>query len=117
MLNKEFIYEDWDWDNDVGIKLLGETTAFPKLPVNCAVVRLDHWGRIYRVEHHQSNLVPSLFLYEYFCDDQGRVVEKRSLDEHQNVTLIVRIKYENGGNRIEEQSWQPGEAEPKIWKK
>ena len=46
-------------------------------------------------------------VFDYFCDDDGRIMEKRSLDEDGNVVLIVRFTYDERKGLVTETGWSP----------
>jgi hypothetical protein len=48
-----------------------------------------------------------LYVYDYFCAAQGRVIQKRSLGPNFEVELIVDYEYDTGGSQVTETAWWP----------
>jgi hypothetical protein len=87
------------------------------LPNSYARVLLDWRGFPYRVVARnplEFRLLNSAddeeYVYDYFYDDAGRILEKRSLDSNGNVEMIVRSEYD-GENKIAEIGWAPNREE------
>jgi hypothetical protein len=107
------IYKRWDWENDKGIELISNHDM---LPEEYVIVNFDYRNLIYRiVEKVKTNIIDDnsieTWTYDYYYDDMKRLVEKRSLDESGNVSLIVHYVYKNG-IRVEEIGWNPDSEEP-----
>jgi hypothetical protein len=47
------------------------------------------------------------FAYDYFCDANGRILQKRSLDDKNDVDLIVYLKYDDENSEVTERAWGP----------
>src|SRR5208283_3956015 len=102
-MHKRF-YGKWDWEFDRGID---ELVSSDLLPSDYAVAYYDAWGRLYRVVRHESSVTKDI--YDYFCDDTGDVIEKRSLFEHVDggVCIIVRYKRTEAKDTVTETAWWP----------
>lgn len=96
-------YRDWNWEFDFGVDELPED----QLTARYATGFFDDWGRLYRAEIHEDDLA---FIYEYFCDDRGRTLEKRSYDENGNLFILVRISYDEASGFATETAWCPSHA-------
>lgn len=112
------IFEYWDWQKDIGVNPIAEGQPAP--PVH-ATAHYDHEGKLFRVEVLSSPtgrrglLVgeePDVSVYDYFCDSSGRILQKRSLGDTGEVTLIVDFEY--GADRtVKETAWSPNGGPPK----
>ena len=96
-------YRDWNWEFDFGVDELAED----QLNGRYAIGFFDHGGRVYRVEICGDG--PS-YNYEYYCDDRGRTLEKRSYDEHGRLCALVRICYDEASGFATETAWSPSHA-------
>jgi hypothetical protein len=110
MTKKYFKY--WNWEFDFGeIEISG-----PETDSRYAVAFYDYWKRLYRVELH--NVVAEddcIFIYDYFCDDAGNIIEKRALEEDgTTVDLIIRITYDAHGKRSREHCWSAKDGGPPV---
>jgi len=96
----------WDWEYDRGIDSI---TPEAGLPANYAIALLDFWGRLYRVVEVEGE---AKYIYDYFCNDHGQVIEKRavSFEDPAEISLLVRYKYEESGV-VNEQAWYPDDPE------
>ena len=106
---KKTFYRNWDWELDQGI---GEfLAADDATPTSYAIAYSDIWGRLYRVHRYEDSSLADT--YDYFCDDSGRILEKRSLyqsvDGH--VCIIVKYAYDLGQNTVTETAWWPDSDE------
>lgn len=108
----QIAFERWNWEYDYGVGRLPEGMHLP--PAH-AIAHYDHRGRLYRVTAQikestdRSDDDPASFgtyVYEYFCDSEGRIIQKRSLDEKGSVFLIVDVEYDVNG-QITETAWWP----------
>jgi hypothetical protein len=106
-------FERWNWQLDIGEKPLANEGP---LPARFAVANYDHRGRLYRVVSRvkesadRSDYDPAAFgtyVYDYFCGEDGRILQKRSLDEHGMVFLIVDFEYDFAKNEVVETAWDP----------
>src|SRR4051794_37846146 len=68
-------YRHWNWEFDYGEEELPVTESTPESYTDA---HFDNWGRLVRAECHDK---ADHWYYEYFCDDAGWVLEKRSYDE------------------------------------
>jgi len=112
---KVIVFEKWDWNLDRGEGRLDEHAP---LPTSHARVYLDWRGFPYRVVVRNPSEIRSLdsdqeesFTYDYYYDDDGKVLEKRALDEVGNVELIVRYEYD-GERKIAEIGWSTKADDP-----
>jgi hypothetical protein len=46
-------------------------------------------------------------VYEYFCDEGGRIVQKRSMDDENENGVIVDLEYDDEKGEITETPWSP----------
>ena len=107
------IFQDWNWEYDFGEKPISENDNIPPLH---AVAYYDDADRIYRVQVLRSpsgfgplreSEKPELFMYDYFCDQNGRILQKRSLGENGEVVLIVDLQYDDTATIVTETAWSP----------
>ena len=110
-MSKRF-FKKWNWEYDFGEgEILGE--AGPVAPP--VVAQYDHRGMLYRVETVEGTGAGEdakvRFLYDYFCDDSGNVLEKRSLDTSMDVALIVRFVYGKAGAPPTQVAFSPESGE------
>jgi hypothetical protein len=106
------IFERWNWEFDYGENPIPDGIS---LPARHALALYDHHGRLYRVVKRVKYLAdrsdddPAAFeelVYDYFCDRNGLVLQKRSLDEQGSVFVIVDIQYDLEKREvIETASW------------
>jgi YD repeat-containing protein len=104
-------YRRWNWEFDYGEVEI--STADPA-PADYTDAQFDPWGRLVRAVCHDSG---DHWSYEYFCDEAGRVLEKRSYDEKGQLTVLVRIQYDLDAGLAIETAWgpdQPGLATAHI---
>ena len=108
------IFERWNWENDRGEVPI---QASQQLPALHAMVYFDYLGRLYRVKSivsptgHRTlaeGQVSCIFVYDYFCDGHGRLLQKRSIDENGDVSLIVDFQYSDVDGTVSETPWSPG---------
>ena len=112
-------YRRWNWESDQPEGPLENDAPFPR---SYATVHSDYWGRVFRVEVVNPNdfqfesdnddAVEEKYIYDYFFDDSGQILEKRSLDVDGTVCLIVRFEYERDGRVVREIAWSPGQSIP-----
>ena len=96
-------YRRWNWEFDYGTDEIMDDNELAK---DFATVYYDQFERLYRVEVQRSDIVEEgAWVYDYFCDMNGRVLQKRSLDERGGVFLIVDIEYCE--TEIIETAWMP----------
>ena len=109
-------YECWNWEFDFGE---GPIPEGEPLPPSFAVAYYDYRGRLYRVAQRAKELAdrsdddPAAFgtyLYDYFCDSDGRILQKRSLDGDGTVFLIVDFEYDVETNQVTETAWSPNDG-------
>ena len=105
-------FRTWNWEYDIGE---GELPAQPLPAPPYAVAYYDSRGRLYRAEILEP---PSpgvegelRFVYDYFCDDSGRVLEKRALDTNLVVALIVSFVYGQAGEAPTQVAFTPESGE------
>jgi|688.fasta_scaffold618515_2 hypothetical protein len=104
---KTALFRDWDWEQDRGVT---QITSDEASAGNFAEALFDWRGLVYRVFVHDSR---DKFAYDYFYDDKGHIVEKRSLDETGQTVIIVRYEYD-GDRKVAEVGWPTkGEQKPK----
>jgi hypothetical protein len=103
-------YLQWDWEFDRGIGRLSPTDD--GLPGSYAVAYFDIWGRLYRVHRYENSTLADA--YDYYCDDSGRTLEKRSIYRavDGDVCVIVRYSYDLEQKTITETAWWPDSDEP-----
>jgi len=109
---KPILYERWDWEYDFGVNPLSEGRP---LPASFAAAFYDRLGRLYRVEIHEPvasqedgrRTGSEIYVYDYFCDAEGRVIQKRSLGLGYEVELIVDYEYDPNGSQVTETAWWP----------
>jgi hypothetical protein len=117
------IFEHWNWRFDYGERPIPETEP---LPARYAIAYYDHRNRLYRVVQRVKELAdypdddPAAFMtyvYDYFCDVNGRVIQKRSLDEQGSVFLIVDFEYDLDRREVTETAWWPADGPCKSLKR
>jgi hypothetical protein len=102
---KTIRYKSWNWEYDKG-----EDTNPPIMNSSdnadnyYAEAYYDGRGYLFRVKEFTSN---DCSIYEYFCNDDGKIIEKRSLDDNGNVYVTVRYKYDENIKEIHETAWYP----------
>ena len=110
---RQVVYESWNWEFDYGVNPIQE--GQPK-PSRHAIAFHDDRGSLFRVvllDSGVSNAADakqqkrSNIYYDYFCDDSGRIVEKRSLDENFDLVVIVRYEYDTKRQVLTETAWYP----------
>jgi hypothetical protein len=113
---RQELFERWDWEADRGVRPLPEGTA---LPASYAAAYYDRLGRLYRVEVREQAAGPGVdtgrgttesYLYDYFCDAGGRVIQKRALGPNDEVELIVDFEYDLEKSQVSETAWWPGQG-------
>lgn len=106
-------FEAWNWQFDYGERPMPADAPLPK---QYAIASYDDKGRLYRVVKRESDRVVrgeevpaafDVFVYDYFCDCDGRVLQKRSLDEQGDVFLIVDYEYNTEKGEVTESAWYP----------
>ncbi len=112
---KVVLFRKWDWNLDRGEGRLDEEAPPPS---SHATAFLNWRGLPYRVVVKNPSDIRSLdsnedesFTYDYYYDDDGKIVEKRALDEEGYVDLIVRYEYD-GETRIAETGWSTRDGSP-----
>jgi hypothetical protein len=108
------VFRSWDWERDTGCDELPLDQPAPR---SHAVAFFDDRGLVYRVvARNPQDILPSdgaandeEYAYDYYCDDAGRIREKRSLDDAGRIVLIVRYEYDATGRRAEV-GWSPASA-------
>lgn len=107
-------FKRWNWEADVGEDSLQDVQSLPKS--HCQVM-YNHDGHVYRVISYNSDDLIVIgsddedkSVYDYYCDKDGNILEKRSLDDEGNVVLIVQYEYKDG-KRITETAWSPTSEE------
>ena len=94
-------FQRWNWEFDFGD---GEISVDAPLPECYAEAHFDGWGRLFRVECREPDF---RWHIEYFCDAEGRVLEKRSYDESGTLCVHVRIAYDLEAGYAVEEAWWP----------
>lgn len=106
-------FERWNWEFDCGEAPIAEGIS---LPPRYAIAYYDYRGRLYRVVKRVKQAADcsdddptafEMFVYDYFCDADGRILQKRSLDERGSVFLIVDFNYDLQKNEVTETAWWP----------
>jgi hypothetical protein len=100
-------YRRWNWEFDHGIDELSEAEA---RPLRHAVAFYDQHNRLYRVELREAdgtegNVARMTTSYDYYCAHDGRVLQKRSIGERGEVSLIVDMDYTD--TDVTETAWWP----------
>jgi len=103
-------FRQWNWEFDFGVDQLPSGVQISKTH---AVGFYDRWDHIYRVEIRSNgearagdkNENTVVDVYDYFCARDGRILQKRSIDEHGVVQLIVDFEY--SGSDVTEIAWWP----------
>ena len=101
---KRIRYRKWNWEFDYGI---GEICD-DENPNAYTDAYFDNAGRLYRADSHKQDFHCS---YEYFCDDRGRITEKRNYDDSGKLFVMVRISYDEATGMATETAWYPDDAE------
>jgi hypothetical protein len=116
-------FEKWNWEFDFGEHSI---PAQGPLPARYAIASYDHRGRLYRVVQRVKELADypdddsgafGIYVFDYFCDDDGRILQKRSLDQQGSVFLIVDFEYDFDRKEITEIAWWPGDGTSKSMKR
>lgn len=109
------LFERWNWERDEGEVKVPEAGI---RPASFAEVLLDWRGLPYRVIvknppdfRSLDSMQDETFVYDYYYDDKGQVVEKRSLDEDGKIIVIVRYEYE-GERKVAEVGWRTDAEHP-----
>ncbi len=107
------IYKRWNWEHDCGEGPLRDDQP---LPTEYAIAYFDHRGRLYRVMERvklsidrsdDDPLAFDTFVYDYFCDENGRILQKRSLDAESEDGVIVDLAYDDEKGEVTETAWSP----------
>jgi hypothetical protein len=107
------IFKHWNWEYDYGEQPLPENQP---LPPEYAIAYFDYKGRLYRViarvklSIDRSDDDPSAFytsVYDYFCDENGRILQKRSLGDESDDGVIVDLEYDDEKQEVTETAWSP----------
>src|SRR6266404_893774 len=105
-------FKRWNWEYDYGEEELRSAVA-PTPPY--AVAYYDTGKRLYRVEvihsEGEGGTEASKLVYDYFCDDNGQVIEKRSLNEIGAILLLVRFAYDALGGPPKQVAFNPKTGE------
>ena len=104
------LFHQWNWEFDYGVEPIDERE---QLPENHAVAYFDRLGRLYRVEvcgGSSANHPAGVFRYDYFCDERGRILQKRSLDDNNEVFVIVDFDYDDQKSYVTETAWWPNDG-------
>ena len=110
-------YERWNWDLDFGERPLPPDA---QLPPAFAIAYYDRLNRLYRVVERVRRLANgddddpnaySVSVYHYFCSDDGRILQKRSIDDDGTVFLIVDIEYDLQKGEAIETAWHPPDGQ------
>ncbi len=113
------VFERWNWERDVGEGELTDTDGASSF----AMALYDYFGRLvrvyvknpsecYRISDDSEDETTENYCYDYFCDDSGRIVEKRSLDDDGGIFLIVRYNYDASRGVVTETAWSPESGSP-----
>lgn len=94
-------FKQWNWEFDFGE---GEIPVEAGPPERYAEAHFDGWGRLVRVDCREPGVAWHI---EYFCDQEGRVIEKRSYDEFGQLAVLVRIVYDPEAGVAVEEAWAP----------
>lgn len=115
------VFERWNWEHDIGEGEIADADIDSIR--SCAIALYDFDGRLMRVyvknaifghllNAESRDALDELSVYDYFCDADGRIIEKRSLGDDGEIFLIVRFKYDTGRGIVTETAWAPGAGEP-----
>ncbi len=114
---ESLLFESWNRETDVGV---GELDSSLPRPCSYAEVFLDWRALPYRVVVRNPRDMKSLdkvddevFVYDYYYNDERKIVEKRSLDGEGRVVVIVRSEYDSE-KKIAEVGWYPQSGKPPI---
>lgn len=116
------VFERWNWEYDCGEHLLPLGGGLPSV---WAIAYYDKSGTLYRAVSRVKLLPdasdddPDAFtvsVYDYFCTSDGRVIQKRALDDNYDVALIVDFDYDLERNQVTETAWSPVDGTCKSWK-
>lgn len=106
-------FQRWNWEFDFGEGPIPEEEPFPAI---YAIVLYDRRGHPYRVVTRSKLLIDysdddpaafDVFAYDYFCDADGKILQKRALDEQGGVSLIVDFEYDLEKRRVIETAYDP----------
>ena len=110
------MFEFWNWELDKGERPISSDSV---LPPRYAIAYYDYRGCLYRVVKRVKERAdggdddPSayqVYVYDYFSTPNGRVLQKRSLNEDGSVFLIVDCEYNDKGDEVKETAWWPSES-------
>lgn len=110
---KTQMFRSWNWEFDYGEAPIPETEPVPAVH---AVAFYDGRGRLYRVEERVSpsgfsflkeGQEPDVYRYDYYCDETGRILQKRSLAEDGQVAIIVDFAYNDEAATLTQTAWSP----------
>lgn len=116
-------FERWNWESDFGERPLPEDGP---LPARYAIAFYDHRGRLYHVVQRVKELADlpdddhaafETYAYDYFCDANGRIIQKRSLDGQGSVFLIVDFEYDLDRKEVTQTAWWPADGSCKSVKR
>jgi hypothetical protein len=107
------VFKRWNWEYDFGEEPLSDNRP---LPPRYAIAYFDYRGRLYRVVS-RTKCNPDLgdddssafdtSVYDYFCDENGRILQKRSLDKESEDGVIVDLQYDDDKGEVTESAWSP----------
>ena len=109
------VFERWNWETDCGESPL---PADAPLPPTWAVAFYDRNGHLYRAISRVKLLAdapdndPRAFnisYYDYYCNSDGRIIQKRALDDNRDVEVIVDFNYDLEHRQVTETAWWPGQ--------
>ena len=86
-------FKHWNIKTDTGEEEMGKSS---NLPDSYAEVLYDANGFIYRALIHNSNDPEKACTFDYFCDVEGKIIERRTLNTKGEITIIARYEYRSG---------------------
>ncbi len=100
------IYASWNWQFDRGETVIADRE---RPPLNHAIAYHDRLGRLYRVEVIDQLNPSERYVYDYFCDRSGKVLQKRSYSDEGEVDLIIDYDYDLERGVVAETAWRPSD--------
>lgn len=103
------LYREWNWEFDFGVERIKSVEESPN---KYAIAYYDNKERLFRVDCVIEGQVSR---YDYFCNERGRVIQKRALNDDGSVFIIVDLEYDDQREIVTEVGWCPGDPTCKSY--
>lgn len=106
-------FKRWNWEYDIGEQALPDGCSIPS---EYAIAYYDYKRRLYRVvsrvkwspdRPEDGSSAYHTSVYDYFCDEDGRILQKRSMDDENENGVIVDLEYDDEKGEVTETAWSP----------